>query len=442
MIPVLGIALGLFVLILTASWWLPLISVIIPDRYVMAYAPDNIQKLVFEIDPSEEIPTPAVVYPNAASELFSRLAATSTPTPQPALAASNSDSEPGYLQPTPVAVAPTPTLTPVFSYSVDPRAEDSENSADLSQASHLLTGFTWEQQGYNNCGPASIKVLMSYWGVDFEEDEAADFLKPNPEDPNVRPDELGAYVEQYGYQVLIRVGGNIELLKQLILAGYPVLIETGYNPEPTTIGWTSHYLTLAGYSDVDQEFIAMDTYRRPNWAYPYHEIDSYWRQFNRRYLVVHRPDQTAAVASLIGENMDDETMYTNTLYTAQFELSLDRSDPFGWFNLGSSLVGLGRYEEAATAFDQARQLGLPSRFLWYQFTPFEAYLQVGRNDDVIALANDVLAAKPTEEALYYRGLAYAAEGDVNAARRQLSQALRYNRNYESAQLALDALGDS
>jgi tetratricopeptide (TPR) repeat protein len=441
-IAVVAIALGLFVLLLTAKLWLPLISLIVPDRYVMAYAPDNIQKMVFEIDTSEEIPTPEMANPDAASELFSSLEATNTPTPQPAVAAENAGSEAGYLQPTPVAVAPTPTLTPVFSYSVDPRAEDSENSADLSQASHLLTGFTWEQQGYNNCGPASIKVLMSYWGVDFTEEEAADFLKPNQEDPNVRPEELGAYVEQYGYQVLIRVGGNIELLKQLILAGYPVLIETGYDPEPTTIGWTSHYLTLAGYSDVDQEFIAMDTYRRPNWAYPYHEIDRFWRQFNRRYLVVHRPDQTAAVASIIGENMDDTTMYTNTLYTAQFELSLDRSDPYGWFNLGSSLVGLGRYEEAATAFDQARQLGLPSRFLWYQFTPFEAYLQVGRNDDVIDLANDVLAAKPTEEALYYRGLAYAAEGDVSAARRQLSQALRYNRNYESAQLALDALGDS
>ena len=291
---VFAVGLGLFALVLTAGWWLPLASLLIPDRYIMAYAPEPIQQMVFELDPSEEIPTPLAADQGAASQLFDTLAATSTPTPQTVMAADDPGSEAGYLQPTPVAIEPTPTLTPVFSYSVDPRAADSDNSADLSQASHLLTGFTWEQQGYNNCGPASIRVLMSYWDVEFEEDEAADFLEPNAEDPNVRPEELAAFVEQFGYQVTIRDGGNIDLLKQFILAGYPVMIETGYDPEPTTIGWTSHFLTLAGYSDVDQEFIAMDTYRRPNWAYPYEEIDHFWRQFNRRYLVAHRPDQAAA----------------------------------------------------------------------------------------------------------------------------------------------------
>lgn len=439
--PLIGVAVVLLLLTLTARKWLPLISLVVPDRYVMAYAPDPIQQAIFEIDPAEQIPTPAIVDESAAASLLSTISPTATPTPAPSTAEGGSGAPAGYVQPTPLAVAPTPTLTPVFSYAVDPRAEDRENRADLSQASYLLTGFNWEQQGYNNCGPASIRVLMSYWGVDFTEEEAASFLKPNPEDPNVRPDEIATFVEQYGYQAIVREGGNIELIKEFILAGYPVLIETGYDPEPETIGWTSHYLTLVGFSDADQQFIAMDTYRRPNWAYPYQEIDTYWRQFNRRYIIVHRPDQAAAVASIIGEAMDDETMYTNALYTAQFELSLDRSDPFGWFNLGTSLVGLGRYEDAATAFDQARQLGLPSRFLWYQFAPFEAYLQVGRYDDVLTLADDVLGAKATEEAFYYRGLAYAAQGDIEEARRQLNQALRFNRNYEAARLALDALGE-
>ncbi len=436
-------SLAVLALVVTAPYWMPAVSWVIPDRYIMAYAPDSVQRLVFDIDVEEQVPTAVAANDGAADDLLVGLAPTATPTPPPAAASGGGGSPSGgYIQPTPFAVAPTPTLTPVFSYEVDPRAEDKDNTANLSQAAHLLQGFSFSQQRYNNCGPASLATMMSYWGVDFTQTEAAEFLKPTPEDPNVRPDEMAAFIETYDYEMVIRVNGNIELLKQLLLAGYPVLIETGYDPEPETVGWTSHYLTIAGFSIEDQGLIAMDTYRRPNWYYPYREIDRYWRQFNRRYMVAYRPDQAAAVASIIGEDMDDETMYTKALYTAQFELSLDRNDPFGWFNLGSSLVGLGRYEEAATAFDQARDLGLPWRFLWYQFTPFDAYLQVGRYDDVITLADSVLEKKKTEEPFYYKGLAYARQGDTSAARYQLTQALRFNENYIAAQIALDTLGEN
>jgi tetratricopeptide (TPR) repeat protein len=438
---VIGGALVVLALVVTVPYWAPLLSWIVPDRYVLAYAPEAVQRAVFDIDVQEQVPTAAAVDARAAADLLANLEPTPTPTQAPS--SSDSGSNPGaYVQPTPFAVAPTPTLTPVFALDVDARAEDRDNSADLSQADYLLQGFNFTQQGYNNCGPASISTMMSYWGVNFSQAEAAEYLKPTTEDPNVRPDEMAAFIATKGYQIIVRYNGNIELLKEFVLAGYPVLIETGYDPEPDTVGWTSHYLTIAGFSDQDQSLIAMDTYRRPNWSYPYREIDKYWRQFNRRYLVAYRPDQAAAVASIIGEDMDDETMYTGALHTAQFELSLDRNDPYAWFNLGSSLVGLGRYEEAATAFDQARVLGLPWRFLWYQFTPFEAYLQVGRYDDVIELADSVLAKKRTEEPFYYKGLAYSRRGDVDEARRQFTQALHFNENYTAAQMALDALGDS
>ena len=50
-------------------------------------------------------------------------------------------------------------------------------------------------------------------------------------------------------------------------------------------------------------------------------------------------------------------------------------------------------EEAAAAFDQARQIGLPWRMLWYQFGPFEAYYETGRYDEVIALADATLQTR-------------------------------------------------
>jgi len=436
----------ILILIIAAPLWLPAIRWFVPDRYVMAYAPEALQPIIFRIDIGEQVPTPVPASDEAAG--LAEIAAL-PPTPTPDLSVVTIPEGGGgggggqYVQPTAVPVAPTPTATPVSGPRPESGAVDLENEADLSQADALLKGFTFVQQtGVNNCGPASFATMISYWGIELTLEEVRPILKPNPEDPNVRPDELKTYAESLGYQMLIRDNGDFELIKRFILAGYPVLIETGYDPEPDTIGWTSHFLTLVGYSESQGGFIAMDTYRRPNWFYPYEEIGRFWREFNRRYMIAYRPDQAAAVASIVGEDMDEIVNNTNAMRNAQLELSLDREDPYSWFNLGSSLTNLGRYEEATLAFDEARRLGLPWRFLWYQFTPFEAYLAVGRYEDVMTLADAVTQKIATEEPYYYRGLAYAAQGDTAKARGQFEQALRLNNTYTAAQIALDSLEGS
>lgn len=429
------VTLFLLLVVTLPLWFRPVLG-LIPDRYILAYAPEAFQRLAFDIDIAEQVPTAAPLDPASVDELLGD--ALIMPSPTATLSVPSTPAG-GYIQPTAIPREPTPTLTPASALAVDTRAEDADNLADLDKADYLLTGFNFQQQGYNNCGPASLSVLMSYWGVDFTQAEAAAFLKPNKEDPNVRPDEMTAYIQQFGYAATVRVNGNLAILKQLLQAGYPVLIETGYDPEPTTVGWTSHFLTLVGYSDQEGGFIAMDTYRRPNWFYPYQEIDTYWRQFNRTYLVVHRPDQEAAVASIVGDNWDTQVMYQNAFQTAQLEANFNRNDPYSWFNMGSSLTNLSRYEEAVQAFDKARELGLPWRFLWYQFEPFEAYYTVGRYDDVITLADAVLEKKATEEAFYWKGLALAAQGEERLARSYLVLARDFNPKFTPAQSALDEM---
>jgi tetratricopeptide (TPR) repeat protein len=432
-------SLGLLILVITGPLWLPAVLRLIPDRYIAAYAPESIREMVFQVDPLAQVPTTSPDQ-DAANLLIEQLSPTDTPTPLPTIPPTGGG---GYIQPTPLAVEPTATVTPAFIPPAGNRAADGTGNANLAQASALLTGFTHTYQGWNNCAPATVTTTLSYWGIQSTQAEAAAFLKPNPEDRNVRPDELQAYAESLGLQMEVRVNGNIELIKQFILAGYPVMIEKGFDPEPDRLGWMGHYLVLIGFSDAERAFVAMDSYLGPNRSYPYDDLDRFWRQFNRVYMIIHRPDQAVAVASLIGENMDDNTMYTNALYMAQFELNLNRNDAFGWFNLGSNLVALGRYEEAATAFDEARNLGLPWRILWYQFGPYEAYLHVGRYEDVLTLADATLADNPySEEAYYYKGLVYAARGQTDAARRQFTQALRFNAHYEEAQMQLDLLGNN
>ncbi|MGD2178960.1 MAG: hypothetical protein PVG71_14195, partial [Anaerolineae bacterium] len=108
-----------------------------------------------------------------------------------------------------------------------------------------------------------------------------------------------------------------------------------------------------------------------------------------------------------------------------------------------SLTSLGLHEEAAAAYDQARQLGLHYRMLWYQFGPYESYYAAGRYEDVIALAEATLAsARNLEESYYWRGRARLALGDVEGARSDFNTALRYHEGWLPAVAALEELNAS
>jgi tetratricopeptide (TPR) repeat protein len=95
---------------------------------------------------------------------------------------------------------------------------------------------------------------------------------------------------------------------------------------------------------------------------------------DRRYLIVHRPEQAPLVHRIVGEEMDDRVMYEHALQVALAEREADPENAFAWFNVGTNETALDSHAEAAAAYDQARTLELPFRMLWYQFGPFETYL--------------------------------------------------------------------
>ncbi len=407
--------LALLVAALLMPLWLPrTIRRIIPDRYINAYAPKSVQDIVFQRNTTSEL-LPTVDSRVAAADNSSAQRLLSTATPAPTSVAA-------ILTP---GAASTQDIGPV-SYPGLP-------------ASFTLKGFTHTYQGWNNCGPATLTMTLSYWGIATTQKDVAGFVKPNPEDRNVRPDELARFVDTTGLKMIVRVNGSIALLKRLIASGYPPMIEQGFDVEK--LGWMGHYVLLTAYSDARQMFTAQDSYLGPDHGYTYADIEKYWWHFDRTYLVVYRPDQASEVDSIIGSDVDDTAMWNHALQATRQELDQNANDAFGWFNLGSSLTALGNYQDAAVAFDQARTLGLPWRMLWYQFGPYESYLAVGRYSDVRDLADTTLADDIySEEAYYYKGRAYAAEGKLQEARAQFETALLYNKHYQAAQSALNALG--
>ncbi len=308
-------------------------------------------------------------------------------------------------------------------------------------------------QGFNNCGPANLTINLNFYGNPTTQTEAAAFLKPNREDRNVSPWQMVDYVnERTDMRAFIASGGDLNLLKRLLAAGFPVVIEKGY--ELPREGWLGHYLTIFGYDDDAREMVSMDTNLGPwdgSGRYDsYEDIEKYWRQFNYTFFVVYPPEKEQQVYDLLGPDMlDTATMWQRAAEKAQAEIDAEPENAFAWFNLGSSLTRLGEltgegafYENGAAAFDQAFILGLPPRIVWYQFRPYIAYMKVGRYQDMIDLADTVLetqGGRNVEETYLYKGHALAFLGEGPEAVSAYEQALRLNENFYPAQWALDSI---
>lgn len=348
-------------------------------------------------------------------------------TPQAAAAAQANAAEAPTLAPTSVAVvAPVQAPpTPVPIAAVQPDVQ--------------LHGVIHEAQRFNNCGPTTLRMYLSYYGYTKNTQvEIANVLKPNKEDKNVSPDELVSYAESKGLYALARVNGNLNQLKQYLSNGIPVMIEEGYDPARAHKGWMGHYLLLTGYDE--KGITAQDSYNGPNQKVAWADVDKMWRHFNRTYILVYPAAQAATVSAILGADADDVTMYANAAERAEDEWRADPQDAYAAFNLGSSLVGLREYAAAAEAFDRARLLKLPWRMLWYQFGPYEAYYQAGRYQELVELADATQeGVGDLEEAYYYKALALTQLGRKGEAREMLLLALKSNPNYYAAQKALQEL---
>jgi tetratricopeptide (TPR) repeat protein len=368
----------------------------------------------------------------------------------------------------PVGQMPTPLPQPAAAVTVFPTPTPTEEPTESLAATHTpgptatatplptaipefvdLGAPAWEKQTPNNCGPATLSLYLKTHDWTGDQTVISDLLKPETGDRNVNVEELTYFVRtQAGWlNAEYRVGGDIEQLKKFLAAGLPVMIEEGDLLEgeywPNDDRWAGHYLLLTGYDDIAQTFIAQDTFRSPDVNVPYQSVLKNWQAFNYVYLLVFRPDQEGTVRSILGEHWDPDFNRQHALKLSESQIEAFPENAFAWFNLGSNLVYFERYQEAAQAYDSARQIGLPQRMLRYQFGPFFAYFFGGRNEDLLALTEYALQRTPnSEETLLWRGWGKYRAGDTQAAIADFQAALEENAFYQDAQYALDFVAEN
>lgn len=421
-----------------ASWWaLPRLVAALPGR-VRQYVPEAVVERV-----TTPLPT-ALPAPTGTPAIALALAAPATDDGQQAAPQAGQLTLTTPEQPprTPQAPRATETVVPDASIVAPPLPPYAR-----------VDGLPIIPQKFNNCGPTNLTIVLNHFGVAVDQFDVAGVARPNYEDRNVSPGELVDYVTaQTPLRAAAYVGGDVVLLRRLIHAGLPVIIEKGLLPDEAT-GWMGHYLTLYGYDDITGHFLARDTYLGPwrgDGLVSYRDTEEDWAQFNNTFIVVYPPEREAEVAALLGPDFaDPAAMWDAAAERARAMARLDAADPFVWFNLGTSLTELAKlgdpalYEAAAAAYDQARLLGLPARMMWYQFGPYEAYLAVRRYADVAALAEATLASqggRNVEETYLYQGLALAATGDTAGARAAFGRAAELNPGSATGRAALAAMG--
>ncbi len=355
------------------------------------------------------------------------------------------------------AFAPTATLTPTMEPT--PVVTLTQQVADPAAATPLSTaipaavqleGIVQEYQRFNSCGPANLVLNLRYWGWEGIQEDVEAVVKPVLQDLNVSPSELLEYVKGHtDLDAILRLGGDIDLLKKLVAEGYPVLAQRGYVNRDD--GWMGHYGIVDGYDDAQGAVHIPDTFNGNIWL-KYDEFQRVWDEFHGTYLVVFPPEEREIVLSVLGADADADYNLDHTLEKFQERAeTADRSEQyFAYYSLGELLVMKKQYVDAAAAFDQAFAVygwlpvdDRPWRMLWYQVGPYEAYYYTGRYKDVVSITYKTIKDANTPalpETFLWSGRANVALGNTNTAIFDFKRALQWHPGWAPALAELEKLG--
>lgn len=309
---------------------------------------------------------------------------------------------------------------------------------------YILPETQFVAQTYNNCGPAALSMMLSMYGKKVSQEELGSQMRPfsSPDggidDKSIFPNEFITYAEKYGFKALQRPNGTLDLLKTLTANGIPVVVRTWLSPGED-IG---HFRIVRGYDEERQVIIQDDSYQGPNLEYSYEDFEGMWRPFNYGYILVYPKDKQKLVDRIVGEEKNETIAYKNAITRAEKELQ-EEEHSLAYFNIATAHYHLGNYQKSIEAFEKSETHNLPSRMLWYQLEPIQAYEQLKNYDRVFALSDAILynGNEAYSELYQMKGEIYLTQGDKTGAKSEFEKALYYNTNYEKAKKALEAVSN-
>ena len=163
----------------------------------------------------------------------------------------------------PVDATPVVTTTPMPGPTAIPTITTTPLPATV-----MLEGVKYEHQHgrLNYCGPANFSMALTYWGWDGNRDVIGKAVKPTDKDKNVMPYEFQDYITDNvpGMTSVVRYGGDIDMLKRMVSAGFPVVVEKGIyelDVNGKMAGWDIMPLSPAMMIPGRRSFIRIPTSR-------------------------------------------------------------------------------------------------------------------------------------------------------------------------------------
>lgn len=252
------------------------------------------------------------------------------------------------------AVAPTATPAPRL-----PTA--TPTAAPLPQAKRIGP-LPFISQTLNNCGPASIAEVLSYYGVQRSQAQVASVLRPDLPDYGMSLYGVPFYAESVGMKATGGIDGTAQLVKAFVANGLPVIVADMVSPTDHT----RHFRPIDGYDDQAGYFIGSDPYLGPNHKISYADFDAIWTISTERWVVIYPPDKQPLVDSIVRAYWSKSQAIQVGLQKAQERMAQQPRLPWTWLELADTQIDAGDLQGAAANIQKGSQLGLPFEAHWLQ----------------------------------------------------------------------------
>lgn len=309
-------------------------------------------------------------------------------------------------------------------------------------ASALIPNNYQVYETWNNCGPASLSMALSYFGINESQQVLGELLRPyenstgDNDDKDVTFEELANEARTFGLLAYYRPDGNMQLLKRFLAIGLPVVAETVMTKDDD-IG---HYRVVKGYDENADVITQDDSMQGHNVPFSYADFDYMWKKYNYEYLVLVPKAKQGLAEAILGKDLNVRTAWQKTVKMDEAALAANPGDVDSTFNLSVADYYVGNYQGSVNEFEKV-QSQLPFRTLWYQIEPIEAYYALGDYQQVFSLTASILnnGNRAFSQLYILRGDIDKKEGDLQAAKAEFQNAVFYNIHLKAAQDALNSV---
>lgn len=289
-------------------------------------------------------------------------------------------------------------------------------------------------QTFNNCGPATLSMALSYFGVDKSQAELGQILRPyqvpggNNDDKSVTLLEVADLGETYGLHSYLRPNGDVEKLKQFISHDIPVVTRTWTKPNED-IG---HYRIVRGYDDLNGQIIQDDSLQNKNLRFSYDEFNKMWLPFNYEYLVMVPEEKIEIAERILGIEINEVVAWENAKMRIERELESDSTNWHLLFALSRIYYYLEDFEKSVEYFDKVEKL-ISFRTLWYQIEPIYSIFELGDHNRVFSITDKILnnQNRAFSELYVLRGEIYEKQGQIDLTRSEYEKAVFYNSGFRN-----------